>query len=158
LNVIRRGEGLALRLECEPGRLVHLVDALGDVGPHRDQRVAGIEGVEPGDLVGVLGQPVGELLDDRRALADRRRAPGREGRLGRDDRPVDAGLPGVRDPADDLPRRRVAHVDRLARRLLEPAVHERGVGADLGGEARAFGNRHRSAPGCRRDSAPAAKV
>ena len=104
---------LALRLERESGRLAHLVDALRDVRPHRDQRVAGIQSVELGQLLGLALDPVGQLVDQGSALTRGRVPPLDVGGLGRQDGLLDASRACIRDPRDHPPRGRVADLEQV---------------------------------------------
>ena len=111
----------------------HLVDRRAD-------RLAGVRGLEPADLVGGGIERVGDLEQHQAAVLRRRLAPGLERCVGGVDGPVDVLLVRRRHLRDDLAVRRVLDVEGLARRRLdELAADELLVGLDALDDVGHFG-------------------
>ncbi len=71
---------VALDLGDEPGEIFHVAGADLDVETHRLHRIAGVDRLEPRELVGIRAQDRDRLAQRRRALLRRRVAPRRERR------------------------------------------------------------------------------
>ena len=140
---------LALRLEREPGRLVHLVDALGDVGPHRDPAGCRYPRASSRAISSACSAP------SRSASFSMIAARSRTGVVRQVAKAASAATTARSTPASPAsvmrpmisPRGGVADLDRLARRLLEPAVDERYCGC--GPRRRSSGGRQSSSIGSR---------
>ena len=127
----RVGEVVAL----DGNRLAHhlvgpageVLEALGrgrnlDV-PRLADRLPVVNGLEPGDLVGLLHQAIGQPAHEPAALARRHLAPGPvERRPGRSHGRVHVRRSGRRDRGNHLLGRRIDDVHRLARRRGTPFV------------------------------------
>ena len=120
------GRGLALRRAGGPG---HEAKAVGCAGHLFDGRAAGladVQGLELAQLLGVLVERVGELVQDLEPLGRGGFAPvAEEGSLGRLDRVVDVLGGRIRDGGDHLAGRGIDHVDGLSRARI------RGLSADV---------------------------
>ena len=109
-RVGQRRAGDAPGLRGDPGEEADLLRRLRDVPAHAGQRVARVADVEAGQVLGLVGDPVGELAQQRRAALPAERRPRRGGLAGGGHRGRDVLGAGVGDRAEDLLGRRV---DRL---------------------------------------------
>ena len=129
--VVAGRDRLAPRLQCEPGEVAQLGGADLDVDAQVAHRAAVVGGVELRQLLLALDERVGQLEQQPGALLCRGRAPRREGGLGRLDGHGDVLGTTARDVREQLARRGVARVDRLAaRRVAKVAADEDGHGPD----------------------------
>ena len=106
----RRQNGLALHLVTEAGEVFQLRDRLTDVGAHLGDGVAGIHHLDAQNLVGALGEAVGELVQILAALHRREFGPFRLCRFSGLHGGVDILLAAERHAADNFLGRRI---DRL---------------------------------------------
>jgi hypothetical protein len=108
------GDRVAAQVRGEVGEEVEEFGAPGDVGAHRGHGVAGVEGVEQRQLVGVCPHRFGERAQSPSALAYVEGAPGAAGVGGCADDGVDVRLRRVRCRGDDRLAGGTFHVVRTA--------------------------------------------
>ncbi len=94
-----------------------------------DQRLAALGGHRPRELLAVLAQAAGDLVEHLAALAGRRRRPEGKGLPSGGDRRVDLLRRGAADGGDGLGRERVLDLDRGALSGDELAADQQVVGA-----------------------------
>ena len=108
------GNRLAAQLQGEAREVAQLGHADRDVDAHVAHGAAVVGRVEPGQLFLTPPERLDELQELGRALGRRRRAPGGEGRACGGHGSIDVARAEARELSDQLARRRVARVDRLA--------------------------------------------
>ena len=112
----------ALDLGDESGEVLHVRGADLDVEAHRLERIAGVERLEPGQLVGVAKEDRGSRADRLRPLLRGRVAPCEKRLSRRRDRAIDIVRGGVDGRAQRLPGRRRHDRDRASAVRLMPAA------------------------------------
>ena len=119
------GGGLALEVPRRAGEEAEVVRHQAGLVDGDPPRLADVPRLEARELLGVLVDHVGEPEQELHPVLRRLLAPGLPRPLGRGDRAVDVLLPGPRHLGDDLARRRIQHLHRLAREGVdELAVDE----------------------------------
>ena len=119
------GGGLALEVPRRAGEEAKVVGHQARLVDGDPPGLADVPRLEAGELLGVLVDHVGEPEQELHPVLRRLLAPGLPRPLGRGDRAVDVLLPGPRHLGDDLARRRIQHLHRLAREGVdELAVDE----------------------------------
>src|SRR6185436_13868553 len=119
------GGGLALEVPRRAGEEAEVVRHHAGLVDGDPPRLADVPRLESRELLGVLVDHVGEPEQELHPVLRRLLAPCLPRPLGRGDRAVDVLLSGPRHLRDDLARRRIQHLHRLAREGVdELAVDE----------------------------------
>ena len=131
-------DGLAREGGGEGGEPFEGVGAGGPVGDERlGERLAGVEGLELGELAVAGADQVGGAAEDAGALGRRGGGPGGEAVAGGVDRAVDDGGGGEVQAGDLLAGRRVADGEGLAGGVVEGGAGDPVRGGGLGAHQRA---------------------
>ena len=113
-RAVEPGHGVAFQFGRESREHAQHLDSHAEFGPRlRRIRVAGLQGFESGDVVGVLLDVVGELVRERAAFLGGHARPRPEGLLGRGDGAVDIGPAAAGRRSDDVQPGRVDHLEGL---------------------------------------------